>query len=716
MRRMKLWLRLSIIFLVLFVIMIASSLHSISRYNTLQLTLRKFYDHPYSVSNAARSIMNRLDEIHHREWILLLNAKHADREEFKESLEYAHSRIITRFDELRARYLGDIEDIESAYREYIGWKEYLEAYMGKFLPGSKIEIDDGYHIEERLLLERTRRKMRDILNFANTKADELYTVGEKQLAKGLQGEFLFLLIEFLLMLIVTYLLLRSILKPLEEIVQVAKKIESKDYSQQCDERFGDEIGILGKTLNKMAGGLIEFNHKLEQKVMLRTKELENEMEKRNRIQQQIEESESLFRGIFESNLFGVVIWGADGKLMRINDKFLSMLGYERAEIDNHDIDWSEFITAGQKNTILAEITEEWGSKKEISPFETEVICRDGSYKEVQVRVEVLHERPVMGFSIIQDITERKANERELEEYRKNLEKRVEERTEELQQKVELADSSHRALTYLMDDMNDSRNEILHVNRQLDSLNKELEAFSYSISHDLKAPLRAIDGFSLAIEEDYLDKLDEEGREYIKLIRGNAQKMAALINDLLEFSRLGRKEINQTKIDMGELVKDVFSELKIIEKGRIINLEVGELQPAYGDRTMLKQVLINLISNSLKFTRTRETAEIKICSKISSHNNEIEYCVSDNGVGFDMKYYDKLFGVFQRLHTDEVFEGTGVGLALSKRIVAKHGGRIWAESKIDKGAKFCFSIPPEQVQKNIMDDTWEANRKGANDEI
>jgi len=233
---------------------------------------------------------------------------------------------------------------------------------------------------------------------------------------------------------------------------------------------------------------------------------------------------------------------------------------------------------------------------------------------------------------------------------------------------------------------------------LDSLNKELEAFSYSVSHDLKAPLRAIDGFSSALEEDYYDKLDDDGKEFITLIRNNAQKMGALINDLLEFSRLGRKDINFTEISMQELVDDVYGDLVTLEKDRQIELKTGNLCTVFADRTMIKQVMINLISNALKFTRFVPEAKIEIGCKDEVGSKVIEFYVSDNGVGFDMKYYDKLFGVFQRLHTDDIFEGTGVGLALIKRIIAKHNGEIWAEGIPDEGATFSFTLPKQEEKQ------------------
>lgn len=228
--------------------------------------------------------------------------------------------------------------------------------------------------------------------------------------------------------------------------------------------------------------------------------------------------------------------------------------------------------------------------------------------------------------------------------------------------------------------------------ELESINKELEAFSYSVSHDLRAPLRAIDGFSGIILEDYSDKFDAEGKRLLNVIINNAHKMGQLIDDLLTFSRLGRQDIRSSNIDMSELAKTVFEELKTISSDRTIELNIKTLPPACGDRAMIREVFANLLSNAVKFTRTKAPAVIEVGG--TTEDEENIYCVKDNGVGFDMQYKNKLFGVFQRLHSAEEFEGTGVGLALTQQIIHRHGGRVWAEGKLNEGATFYFSLPKE----------------------
>lgn len=227
--------------------------------------------------------------------------------------------------------------------------------------------------------------------------------------------------------------------------------------------------------------------------------------------------------------------------------------------------------------------------------------------------------------------------------------------------------------------------------QLEAANKELEAFSYSVSHDLRAPLRAVDGFSQAVLDDFGAKLPEEGQRYLKTIRNSAQRMGTLIDDLLAFSRLSRQPLAKRTVDMNKLVQATLQELGAPWMDRRVELRCADLPPCQGEAALLKQVWVNLVSNALKYSRRREVAVIEIgCLK---QNEEQVYFVKDNGAGFDMRYASALFGVFQRLHRAEDYEGTGVGLAIVQRVVQRHGGRIWAEAQVEVGATFFFTLKP-----------------------
>ncbi len=230
--------------------------------------------------------------------------------------------------------------------------------------------------------------------------------------------------------------------------------------------------------------------------------------------------------------------------------------------------------------------------------------------------------------------------------------------------------------------------------QLATTNRELKTFTYSVSHDLKAPLRAIDGFCAMLTNGHSEHLDAEGLRILDVIRQNAQKMGQLIDDLLTLSRVGEREVQLDEIDMAELARTVFDELRSEKSERSIRLELGQLPSIRGDRTMMRQAFSNLIDNAIKFTGPRDEAIIEIGCKTDGEENI--FYVKDNGVGFDMKYVDKLFGVFERLHHADEFLGTGVGLAIVQRAIGRHGGRVWAEGKLDEGATVYISLPPLKI--------------------
>jgi light-regulated signal transduction histidine kinase (bacteriophytochrome) len=246
--------------------------------------------------------------------------------------------------------------------------------------------------------------------------------------------------------------------------------------------------------------------------------------------------------------------------------------------------------------------------------------------------------------------------------------------------------------------------VLERTGQLEAANKELESFSYSVSHDLRAPLRAIDGFSRIILEEHAALLSEKGKAYFKLVRDNTRQMSQLVDDLLAFSRLGRKPLTKQTIDPGRMVRVCLEQMQKELEGRQVEIIVGDLPSCQADSTLLKQVWTNLLSNALKYSAKREMARIEIgfrteprsltVGQTDQQTNvamETVYFVKDNGAGFNMKYVHKLFGVFQRLHRATDFDGTGVGLAIVQRIINRHGGRVWGEGELNQGATFSFTL-------------------------
>jgi light-regulated signal transduction histidine kinase (bacteriophytochrome) len=294
------------------------------------------------------------------------------------------------------------------------------------------------------------------------------------------------------------------------------------------------------------------------------------------------------------------------------------------------------------------------------PYEKEYVRKDGTRVPVLIgsaRLEGTGDRCVC-FAL--DLTEQKRAEEEVRLFNATLERRVEERT-----------------------------------RQLQEANHELESFSYSVSHDLRAPLRHVSGFADMLQRRADGGLDDTSRRYVRVIGDAARNAGRLVDDLLAFSRMGRTELTKTPVDMGELVAHAVRELEPETQGRDVRWTIGPLPVVPGDLAMLRQVVRNLLSNALKYTRGRFPAEIQIGTlpePEGDDGHDVTFFVRDNGVGFDMRYADKLFGVFQRLHTADQFEGTGIGLANVRRIVTRHGGKTRAEGEPGKGATFYFTLP------------------------
>ncbi len=325
-------------------------------------------------------------------------------------------------------------------------------------------------------------------------------------------------------------------------------------------------------------------------------------------------------------------------------------------------------------------------------LELQLKAADGTLKWVRTAGHVeYHDGKIINvFGNVIDISRQREVESNLRKLTEDLESLVSERTAELNEKIEKLNKSQQAMLFMVEDLNRMTSELKLERQNMETANKELESFSYSVSHDLRAPLRAMSGFTRIIQEDYALQLDSEGNRMLNIVIDNANKMGILIDDLLKFSRLSRHELNFSEINMYNLANEVYQQSSTDSDKEKIEFHLQDIPAAIGDTAMMRQVWVNLIGNAIKFTSHKSQRAIEIGSKIK--DNENIYFVKDNGDGFNMEYSDKLFGVFQRLHAESDFEGTGVGLAIVQRVILRMNGRVWAEGKVGEGATFYFVLP------------------------
>jgi PAS domain S-box-containing protein len=433
---------------------------------------------------------------------------------------------------------------------------------------------------------------------------------------------------------ISFNLQRTISYPILQLAVTARAISDRnDYAVRAPKLASGEIGLLTDAFNNM----LDQIHLQNQALM---------------------ESGEKMRAVLNAAMSAVVVIDQSGRITDWNERAELIFGWTREEVvgrelidtiippafrDQHRHGLRRYLQSGigpVLNTVI----------------EVTALRRNGDEFPVDLSVSPLKTGDTVSFcGFITDITERKHAEERLRQFNQELERMVKDRTAELE-----------------------------------FANKELEAFSYSVSHDLRAPLRSIHGYMNIFSEDYAMQLDDEAKRLMTIIENNAKRMGQLIDDLLAFSKLGRKELMKSRISMQDMAMNTWEDLKKNEGQRTVKLIMHPLPEAYADNSTLRQVWINLLSNALKYTRHQENAVVEIgCDEIGPFNR---YFVRDNGAGFDMQFYDKLFGVFQRLHSNKEFEGTGVGLAIVQRILLKHGGRIWAEAKVNEGATFYFTLP------------------------
>ncbi len=415
------------------------------------------------------------------------------------------------------------------------------------------------------------------------------------------------------------------------------------------EKSGRPLGAVGAFIDITAHRQLEAALKkaqgdLERRVEERTAELKRALEERSQLALIVESSDDAIIG---KTLDGIITsWNSGAQ---------KLYGYTQEEVSGRPI---SILAPPDGHDEVHRLLEKIRTREAIDHFETVRLRKNGERIYVSLTISPILDadgKLVGSATIGRDITENKRTEEEIRELNEKLEQRVEERTAELE-----------------------------------AANKELESFSYSVSHDLKTPLRAIEGFSRMLMREHTEKLDAEGLRLLRVVCDNTKLMQQLIDDLLALARLGRQQLRKSTISLGEMARQVFERLKIQAPQRRLKLIVKEPSPAYADHSLLYQVMTNLLDNAIKYTQAKETAVIEVGGW--AEGQETICYVKDNGIGFDERYGDKIFGPFQRLHEAAKYDGTGIGLAIVQRIIERHGGRVWAEGKLDHGATFYFTLP------------------------
>ncbi len=442
-----------------------------------------------------------------------------------------------------------------------------------------------------------------------------------------------------ILLMLSFLMVSKVQKlvsnPILNLAKITEAIsKNQNYSVQIKHQGKDEVGILYEQFNNMLAQILRRDNE------------------RDEAERQLKDSEAHFRYLFEQNPAILLIYEMDSfKLLAVNDAFINHYGYSKEETLH--LKFTDLYPDGEKQPLTDLIHNLVGLAY---VGEWHHILKNGTVINVEVHSHgMLYEGLAARIAVVSDITERKNVEDEIRNLNANLERKVEERT---------------AL--------------------LEAANKELESFSYSVSHDLRAPLRHINGYLDLLMRRNAEQLDEKGRHYIQSVFDASCHMGNLIDDLLNFSRSSRAELKPDNLDMNRIIKEALIQMEDVSKKRKIEWKIENMPSIYADHAMIRQVWVNLLSNAIKYTKNREVAIIEI--GYMEEDDEIVFFIRDNGAGFDMQYSKKLFGVFQRLHSNEEFEGTGIGLANVRQIIQRHKGRTWAEGEIDKGATFYFTLP------------------------
>jgi len=653
--------RIRLGFISVFAIMLLVAIYLFVQLHIISKQTCLIYEHPYLVSSTIQDIETGI----YKNTILIRDIQLARNRHLIDSLEnetFKTDNIIQNgFKVVSQKYLGNKATVDSAFAAYTAWKIKRDRFYRLKTENKSDRSQSLLIVESHANLERINYFLTIISNFADNKAENtIKKVIETENNSEFTSIILFLVSALLVLFLIRYLSL-SIERPIKTFVSEANILLRKDEKtkivadeqimlltlaelkkaylsiekQDCEINLkNEELSVmnleLGEKIRQRTVELVNANIELERNILKRTHELNDALE--------------LNLKIFETSPLGIIAFSEDGPCIFANSAVAGISGAtveQMLQLNFRKLDTLKVNGLFEKAEIALKTHKiQKASIQIISTFN----------KEVRIRYHMstfTNKDKLNILMMVEDITELMLSEIELKK-----------KTEYL----ELA-------------------------------NKELEAFSYSVSHDLRAPLRHIGGFIDLLMKGNSAQLDETGIRYLNIISESSNEMGKLIDALLKFSRLGRTELQKTEFNCRNLVIRVFNTFDVEMKGRKVEINLSDLPDIKGDESLINQVWVNLISNALKYTRNREITLIEIGGE--TDKGETIFHIKDNGVGFDMKYAGQLFGVFQRMHKATDFEGVGIGLANVNRIVMKHGGKCWAESEVDKGATFFFSLPTIQ---------------------
>jgi len=660
------------LFIGLLIIILFSSIVNILYYRDikeLNKVTNDIIEHPFTVSKGVRDIKIYINAMHRSMKDVVLSKNKIELNNSINLVNNNEQLIYDNFEIVKERFLGDLRFVNEAYTTFFDWKPIRDEVIDLVKNGN---VDDAARITKGkgndhiiLLFQKTRK----MIDFANEKAAS-YNQDSINILRKAKRNFLLTLIGSLILGIILFLwIFFSISNPINNMIKRIKNV-SGDKMKGFLKNAGNQFAVLDYAIS-------EFENRekiLKEKVNTRTYELE--------------ETKNLLDRSIENAAIGMVTMNLKGKLIKANNSFCDFVGYTREEVLNMKFnDFTKEEDKAKGSEFVKKIIE--GEIKGGS-LEKAYMHKSGDiiYGSVSTSlVKDINDKPDSLFGQIKDITKQKQYEIKIEEHKIELENKIKKRTIELDKKALKLEKSQQALTFLLEDVNDIKKQLEISNRKHLEVNKELEAFSYSVSHDLKAPLRAISQLSYWLSQDYAEKIDKEGQKQLKLLVARVKRMDNLIDGILQYSRAGKLREKEKLFNLHFIVEDTINLINPPENIKVI---IENQLPEYiGDPTRLGQLFQNLIDNAIKFMDKPEGL-IKIgCRKDS---NFWEFYVSDNGPGIEEKYFDRIFQIFQRLISRDKQEGTGVGLSLVKRVVQIYGGNIWLKSKPGEGTSFYFTLP------------------------